>query len=493
MSSIELNRRLGAVAAEAPARRASATPWQMGRGVGKYIVAAEIIADLFAAAIAVVATSAICMRAGWETRLPSPMVAAAIACSCAAVLVFMLYRSGAYHASTSLLRIKETELVLRASVQSTLLGLAVFYAGARLVCAPTVIASAFVTIAFVLLEKHILLTTLGRLHARGHGLRKVVIYGAGFTGRRLFSALVQSAKLGLRPVAIIDDDASLAGERVFELFYRRSRSCHIMPGPITRDGLVASGADLLVVAIPTLPHDRLAQLEREARAAGTDIAFVAADASTAASPSRAVKYGYIDGLLLASPTTAPLTNYYNVTKRMMDIVFSAVLLIALWPVFMMIALAIRMDSRGPIFFRQVRIGKAGVPFEIYKFRTMRADARPYAFSPKHPCDSRITRVGRILRRTSLDELPQLWNVLTGEMSLVGPRPEMPFIASQYSEREQHRLQVTPGITGLWQISGDRSFLIHENLHYDLYYISNRSFFMDIAILLHTVVFAMRGT
>jgi len=116
---------------------------------------------------------------------------------------------------------------------------------------------------------------------------------------------------------------------------------------------------------------------------------------------------------------------------------------------------------------------------------MHTHASPYDFSPRQADDSRITRVGTILRRTSLDELPQLLNVLQGSMSLVGPRPEMPFIVDQYTERHKQRLQVKPGLTGLWQLSGDH--LIHENVEYDLC-----NFFMDLAILLHTSIFAMRG-
>jgi len=116
----------------------------------------------------------------------------------------------------------------------------------------------------------------------------------------------------------------------------------------------------------------------------------------------------------------------------------------------------------------------------------------YEFSPQSPNDPRITRVGRFLRRTSLDELPQLLNVLQGSMSLVGPRPEMPFIVESYSDKHRQRLCIKPGLTGLWQLSGDRAFLIHENLEYDLYYIQNRNVFMDLAILLHTSIFATRG-
>jgi len=129
---------------------------------------------------------------------------------------------------------------------------------------------------------------------------------------------------------------------------------------------------------------------------------------------------------------------------------------------------------------------------MYKLRTMYTDAQPYDFSPRDSTDPRITRIGKFLRKTSLDELPQLLNVLEGKMSLVGPRPEMPFIVAQYTERHRQRLHVKPGLTGLWQLSGDRAFCIHENIEYDLYYIQHRNLFMDLAILLHTSIFAMRG-
>jgi lipopolysaccharide/colanic/teichoic acid biosynthesis glycosyltransferase len=123
---------------------------------------------------------------------------------------------------------------------------------------------------------------------------------------------------------------------------------------------------------------------------------------------------------------------------------------------------------------------------------MRVDAPKYGFHPTDADDPRVTRIGRWLRHTSLDELPQLFNVLKGDMSLVGPRPEMPFIVESYNTHHLQRLQVIPGLTGLWQLSADRSFLIHENIQYDLYYIRNCNFFMDLAILLHTAVFAMKG-
>ena len=160
--------------------------------------------------------------------------------------------------------------------------------------------------------------------------------------------------------------------------------------------------------------------------------------------------------------------------------------------FLLIAILIRLESDGPAIFCQERVGSRGRRFRMFKFRTMYADVAVYACSPRAPDDPRITPLGRFLRRTSLDELPQLINVLMDDMSLVGPRPEMPFIVAQYTDQHRQRLQVKPGITGLWQLSGDRAYLIHENIEYDLYYIQHRNFFLDLAILVHTTIFAMRG-
>jgi len=129
---------------------------------------------------------------------------------------------------------------------------------------------------------------------------------------------------------------------------------------------------------------------------------------------------------------------------------------------------------------------------LWKFRTMYRETDPYAIHPQSRRDPRITIVGRVLRRTSLDELPQFWNVLRGEMSVVGPRPEMPFIAGQYTELQRERLNVRPGITGLWQISADRAVPIHENIDHDLFYIQNQSLLLDLIIIAKTFWVAIAG-
>ena len=179
-------------------------------------------------------------------------------------------------------------------------------------------------------------------------------------------------------------------------------------------------------------------------------------------------------------------------KRTLDVVIGTAMVILVLPLCLVVALVIKIDSRGPALIRQRRVGKNGVPFTMWKFRSMYSDVACYARSPVSDVDPRLTRFGRRLRRLSIDELPQLLNVLTGDMSLVGPRPEMPFIVEKYSSHERLRLLATPGITGLWQISPARARPIHENLVFDLFYVANRNIFLDLAILLRTLSAVVRG-
>ena len=162
------------------------------------------------------------------------------------------------------------------------------------------------------------------------------------------------------------------------------------------------------------------------------------------------------------------------------------------PVWIIIPILIKKDSKGPVIFRQKRIGLNGKVFHLYKFRSMYTDSPKYAHCPTNSSDKRITPIGRWLRKTSIDELPQLLNVLKGEMSMVGPRPEMPFIVERYNTIERRRLIRKPGLTGLWQVSRYRNSEISLNLEYDFYYIENQGFVLDFVILLMTVFFAIRG-
>jgi len=229
----------------------------------------------------------------------------------------------------------------------------------------------------------------------------------------------------------------------------------------------------------------------------------------------------IDGEHVAVGTflKALMLSWRRFVKRAMDITIASVLLVITSPVFLLIALLIKLDSKGPVFFTQQRIGQnrrrmnrreserigdkttfifnrrtgdrrvhdlKGKPFKIYKFRTMKIGSPKYDFSPRNHDDRRLTRFGKFLRKTSLDELPQLINVIKGDMSLVGPRPEMPYIVVGYNKLHEIRLQMKPGVTGIWQLHASRDKPIHENLNYDLEYIRNWSIWLDVKLLFQTV-------
>lgn len=189
---------------------------------------------------------------------------------------------------------------------------------------------------------------------------------------------------------------------------------------------------------------------------------------------------------------------YETWKRLIDCCGALIGLVLLAPLFAIVAIVMKLEEpRGSIFFRQVRIGKNGVPFRMVKFRSMipgaehvlgnlleRNEIAGKMFKMKE--DPRVTRLGRLLRKTSVDELPQLWNVLRGEMSLVGPRPPLPREVEQYSELEKQRLAIVPGCTGLWQVSGRNSLSFEEMVELDLYYIRTRNLRLDALLILRTV-------
>ncbi|MEK4607254.1 sugar transferase [Geobacillus sp. FSL W8-1251] len=194
---------------------------------------------------------------------------------------------------------------------------------------------------------------------------------------------------------------------------------------------------------------------------------------------------------------------YLIAKRIMDICGALIGLICLSWLFLIVALLIKLeDPKGPVFFRQVRVGKNGKEFYMYKFRSMVTNAEELLESLLHlnevtgamfkmKEDPRVTKIGKFIRKTSIDELPQLWNVLKGEMSLVGPRPPLPREVAQYTEYDKQRLLVTPGCTGLWQVSGRNDLGFDEMVELDLKYIRERSLLYDIKIIFKTIKIMIR--
>lgn len=179
---------------------------------------------------------------------------------------------------------------------------------------------------------------------------------------------------------------------------------------------------------------------------------------------------------------------YAVIKRVMDFVIATILVVAFSPLFLLIAVLIKIDSRGPVFFRQERVGKNGKIFRIFKFRSMVSDNDMRDFSSR----DKYTFVGKIIRRLSLDELPQLFNVIRGEMSLVGPRPWVVEYWTNMNKEERVRASVLPGITGLAQVKGRNGISIFSKIEYDIIYVKNFSFRQDVKILILTVLTVLSG-
>jgi len=205
----------------------------------------------------------------------------------------------------------------------------------------------------------------------------------------------------------------------------------------------------------------------------------------------------LGGVPLVGVKEIAIPRWKLAAKRALDFSVSLLGLLLLWPVFLLVAIAIKLDSPGPVLFKQVRVGKSGREFDFYKFRTMRIGAEEEqaalralneATGPlfKIRDDPRLTRVGKFLRRISLDELPQLYNVLRGEMSLVGPRAPLPAEVAEYLPWQLQRLEISPGMTGLWQVSGRSELTFDEMCLLDIYYIENWSAALDAEILLRTI-------
>jgi exopolysaccharide biosynthesis polyprenyl glycosylphosphotransferase len=447
----------------------------------------EVSADFLACGASVVMAYALQLHLhGYFQLAMQKVVAVSLLHGIFAVL--LLLRDGAYGGGSSLLRVRETESATRTSIQSLLLlFLASFLLGLNFPNTAFLICLGL-TPALLIVQKQLLASAVRMLQAKGYGMDRVVVYGKAETGKRITSSLLYSPQLGFNPVAVVSEDSVETGDCIFQLRYRRCQSVLVQAGPITVALLKSLRCSLLIVAMPHAPAETVAEVLDIADRAGATIVFV---------PSLATEGSQWVGVIgdcLPSNSPAESTNpwHYALAKRGIDIAVSSVLLVLLGPFLALIGLLIRMGSPGPALFVQRRVGRNGEFFNMYKFRSMYTSAPAYDVSPTHSTDPRITKLGRFLRRMSLDELPQLINVFLGNMSLVGPRPEMPFIAERYNAEQRRRLEVLPGITGLWQLSADRAFPIHENMEYDLYYMRNRNFFMDIAILIHTAIFAARG-
>jgi exopolysaccharide biosynthesis polyprenyl glycosylphosphotransferase len=316
---------------------------------------------------------------------------------------------------------------------------------------------------------------------------RVLIIGAGEVGRTVMRNLIAQPELGYRVVGFLDDDPAKSGADIGPI--RALGTLDALPQAIAENEIAQ-----VIITLPWQYHRKVIRLVTEAELSGIR-ARVVPDLFQLSLGG--VDVEAINGIPLISVKGSNLTGFNKTLKRAVDVLIAGTALVLISPLWALIALAIRLDSPGPILFRQERVGLYGKPFTLFKFRSMHIDAeeqlerlraRNEAAGPlfKIKDDPRRTRVGRFIRRTSLDELPQFINVLKGDMSMVGPRPGLAREVAQYQDWHRKRLAVLPGITGLWQVSGRSELTFDEMVMLDIYYAENWSLGMDLRIMLRTV-------
>jgi exopolysaccharide biosynthesis polyprenyl glycosylphosphotransferase len=323
-------------------------------------------------------------------------------------------------------------------------------------------------------------------YAREHGglALRTLIVGANAEAGRVATEMRQK-DLGFVPLGYVCADA-----------WGRPTTDIPMLGHVDdlQELIVQSEADCVFVASSAIRPEHMAQVSKAARRQGIEVRVTANVQEVLSTRVAAQPLG---GLMAFALKPVRLSGFQAVAKRSFDLVVTGVVSLVFLPVFLTIALAVKLTSTGPVFFSQERVGYHGRPFKILKFRTMVVDAEERleqlldlneATGPlfKMKDDPRITRVGRFLRKWSLDELPQLWNVLRGDMSLVGPRPPLSREVAQYEDWQMSRLEVRPGLTGLWQVSGRSELPFDDYVRLDLFYIENWSMAYDLFILAKTV-------
>lgn len=364
------------------------------------------------------------------------------------------------------------------------------------------IARGYVVIAlpcatlFDLLARYALRKRLHKWRGRGRCLRRVVVVGHADVAAKLAVELGRATYHGLSVVA-----ACVAGRPDASLLTEIAGVPAMVGFDRVAEVVEAFGADTVaVLACPEMSGVRLRELAWELEKTDTDLC-VAPALLDVAGPRTTIRP--VAGLPLLHMDHPEFTGARQVIKTAFDRVFAATALVLLSPLFVILCVIIRCSDGGPALFRQVRVGKDGRPFILFKFRTMVADAEVQkaklatlnetdAVLFKIRNDPRITPVGSWLRRWSLDELPQLINVLRGDMSLVGPRPALPEEAALYRDHVRRRLVVRPGLTGLWQVNGRADLSWEESVRLDLRYVENWSFVLDVQILWKTLAAVRRG-
>jgi Undecaprenyl-phosphate galactose phosphotransferase WbaP len=325
----------------------------------------------------------------------------------------------------------------------------------------------------------------------------VIIFGAGDTGKRVANILSNSPLMGLIPIAMFDDDLNKIGSRVANI---------PVLGSLAEAGkfAYAKGIQHAIIAIPKIDHKTLSGITNENGQIFKKVQFIPHVRSL---PVHSVGVSTIDNYLALEFYNNLRLRRNQFFKRSLDILGATVGSVVISPILLFLALLIKLDSKGSVVYSQKRIGRHGKHFQVYKFRSMvhNADEVLHKYLEQHPelraewqathklkDDPRVTRVGRLLRKYSLDELPQLWNVIKGDMSLVGPRPIVDAEISKYQDAFGLYCLARPGMTGYWQVSGRSDTSYEHRVELDSFYIRNWSIWLDIIILIATIRVVGRG-
>ena len=337
--------------------------------------------------------------------------------------------------------------------------------------------------------------TLQYLYASGRAIDKVLLIGKGETGRSVLRTLIARKDLGFSLIGFMHDghnnDLGVIGSRIPDM-----GAFDNLPNVLQKH----SNLHTVFIALPANMHEDVMRLIQVCRNKGVKVQVAPDLFQLSLSRVESISMG---GIPILSMREIQISLFGRIIKRLMDLTVTFIIAIPVMLVCAFIAIAIRLDSSGPVIYKAHRVGKDGRHFIMYKFRSMvvgadKAKAALQEMNEKEgPIfkireDPRLTRVGRVIRRLSLDELPQLYNVLLGDMSLIGPRPPIQEEVDQYQEWHRQRLLVRGGVSGLWQVSGRSDLTFDEQALLDIYYIENWSFSLDLRILLQTIPYTLFG-